>query len=88
MMLAAATVGAALASTPMNRDTPGGLYLRSAGPGVTAPVPHEVAHRGEYFEAYSPNITTVYSQVFWTMMDEVPLDDEMVRPARQKAARR
>ena len=61
----------------MNGDAVGGLYFRSWGQGSKAreasAVPHKVAHRGEYFEVYSPNITTVYSQVFWTMMEEVPL---------------
>lgn len=68
----------AIASTPMNADVPGGLYMRSDGVGKMVPVPHEVAHRGSFIEMYSPNITTVYSQVFWTMMEEVPLDPDFV----------
>merc|ERR1711892_196367 len=32
----------------------------------------------EYFDAYSPPISTKYGEVFWTMMDPVPLDKELV----------
>ena len=44
----------AIASTPMNADVPGGLYMRSDGVGKMVPVPHEVAHRGSFIEMYSP----------------------------------
>ena len=80
-LLAAPALLASLASTPMNGDAPGGLYFRSAtekGAGTMERVPHDIAHRGSYFEAYSPNISTVYSEVFWHMMDEVPLDPAFV----------
>ena len=80
-MAALLAAAAALASTPMNGDAPGGLYFRSAtekGAGTMEPVPHDIAHPGSYFEAYSPNISTVYSEVFWHMMDEVPLDPAFV----------
>ena len=33
----------------------------------------------EFFDVYSPPIRTKYAQVFWTMMDEVKLDSELVR---------
>lgn len=32
----------------------------------------------EYFDAYSPPITSKYGEVYWTMMDEVPLDKTLV----------
>jgi hypothetical protein len=32
----------------------------------------------EYFDVYSPEIRTRYSQVFWTMMDAVPLPPDLV----------
>ena len=32
----------------------------------------------EFFEVYSPPISTKYSEVFWTMMDPVPLGPELV----------
>merc|ERR1712110_9411 len=32
----------------------------------------------EYFDAYSPVINTKYSEVFWTMMDPVPLDQDLI----------
>jgi len=32
----------------------------------------------EYFDAYSPVINSRYSEVYWTMMDPVPLDKEII----------
>jgi len=32
----------------------------------------------EYFEVYSPPISTKYSEVYWTMMDPVPIDKDLV----------
>lgn len=32
----------------------------------------------EYFDVYSPEISTVYGQVYWTMMDAVPLPKEII----------
>merc|ERR1712130_949680 len=32
----------------------------------------------EYFEVYSPPISTKYSEVYWTMMDPVPMDKDLV----------
>jgi len=32
----------------------------------------------EYFEVYSPPISTKYSEVYWTMMDPVALDKDLV----------
>jgi len=32
----------------------------------------------EYFDVYSPPITTKYGEVYWTMMDEVALEKEIV----------
>merc|ERR1719369_1709778 len=32
----------------------------------------------EYFEVYSPLLSTRYGEVFWTMMDPVPLDKDLV----------
>ena len=72
---------AATASAQMNGDAPGGLYHRSApeqGLGTMLPVIHEVAHRGEFFDAYSPFLNTTYSEVFWTMMEETPLPADFV----------
>ena len=33
----------------------------------------------EYFEVYSPVISTLYGQVFWTVMDPVPLPPAIVK---------
>ena len=32
----------------------------------------------EFFDVYTPPISTTYGQVFWTMMDPVPLDPDLV----------
>ena len=32
----------------------------------------------EYMDVYSPEISTKYGEVFWTMMDPVPLDKDIV----------
>merc|ERR1719348_1426889 len=32
----------------------------------------------EYMDVYSPVISTKYGEVFWTMMDPVPLDKDIV----------
>merc|ERR1719334_3053548 len=33
----------------------------------------------EYFDVYSPPISSRYGEVFWTMMDPVPLDEDIVK---------
>ena len=33
----------------------------------------------EYFEVYSPPIKSQYAQVFWTLMEPVPLDPALVK---------
>ena len=32
----------------------------------------------EYIDVYSPEISTKYGEVYWTMMDPVPLDKDVV----------
>ena len=32
----------------------------------------------EYMDVYSPEISTKYGEVFWTMMDPVPLDKDVI----------
>jgi len=39
----------------------------------------------EYFDVYSPPISTRYGEVFWTMMDPVPLDKKLVERFAGKA---
>ena len=39
----------------------------------------------EFFDVYSPPISTRYGEVFWTMMDPVPLDKELVERFAGKA---
>eukprot|EP00501_MAST-03F_sp_TOSAG23-6_P000551 GSMAST32.ASY1.ANO1.572.1 assembled CDS len=38
----------------------------------------------EYFDAYSPLISTRYGEVYWTMMDPVPLDKALVERFKGK----
>ena len=38
----------------------------------------------EYFDVYSPPITTRYAQVFWTALDEVPLPADVVARFQNK----
>ena len=33
----------------------------------------------EWFDVYSPEIKTLYAQVYWTMMDGVPLPPKIVK---------
>ena len=57
-----------------------GDYL-IANPDKTAKNPYEVILDKGYnrmFEVTSPKISTLYSQVYWTMMDPVPLPKEIV----------
>ena len=71
-----------VALAQMNSDAPTGLYHRSAvekGLGTMEVVPHSVAHRGEYVDAYSPFLNTTYGEVFWTMMEETPLPEAFVQ---------
>jgi len=58
--LALALVGAAHAAN-MNGD-----YLL-ANPNPASKTPYSMTFTDEYFEVYSPPITTRYSEVFWTM---------------------
>ena len=32
----------------------------------------------EYIDVYSPELSTKYGEVYWTMMDSVPLDKDVV----------
>ena len=38
----------------------------------------------EYMDVYSPVISTKYSEVYWTMMDPVPLDKDVVEKFKGK----
>ena len=38
----------------------------------------------KYFEVYSPVISTLYGQVFWTVMDPVPLPPAIVAQFKDK----
>eukprot|EP00494_Astrolonche_serrata_P029595 UN29862 len=42
-------------------------------------------HNMEYFDMYSPIISTLYSQVFWTMMETQTLPDDLVKRFDGKA---
>ena len=38
----------------------------------------------EWFDVYSPEIKTLYAQVYWTLMDGVPLPPQIVKRFRNK----
>ena len=38
----------------------------------------------EYFDVYSPKISTLYSQVYWTRMDKVELPADIVKGLTEK----
>ena len=41
---------------------------------------YDTAYNGkEFFEIYSPKIRTTYGQVYWRMMDEVPLPHDIIK---------
>lgn len=42
----------------------------------------------EYFEAYAGPMSTLYSQVWWTQLPEVPLPADLVKYARRRCHRR
>eukprot|EP01060_Flectonema_neradi_P036402 TRINITY_DN698_c1_g2_i1.p1 TRINITY_DN698_c1_g2~~TRINITY_DN698_c1_g2_i1.p1 ORF type:complete len:718 (+),score=175.93 TRINITY_DN698_c1_g2_i1:80-2155(+) len=69
--LLAATTAAASAAN-MN-----GEYI-IGNPNKLSKNKYSTEYTDEYFTVYSPPIRTRYSQVFWTMMDPVPLPDEIV----------
>jgi len=57
-----------------------GEYL-IANPNRQAPTPYSTdygAKNAEYVDLYTPPIRTVYGEVFWTMMDPIPLPKDLV----------
>eukprot|EP01049_Picozoa_sp_SAG25_P019798 SAG25_NODE_6431_length_560_cov_0.880694_1_plen_139_part_10 len=74
------------AATIMNHDAPHAMYKIANPPdGRSAYIANNVSHRGEFIEVYSPNISTHYSEVFWTMMPAVPLPADFVARFKGKA---
>jgi hypothetical protein len=72
-------VAAVFGTSNMNGD-----YLLSQTPhgnGTQAKFPtHFANYRGvESFDVYSPEISTLYSQVFWKGLDPVALPDDIVK---------
>jgi len=45
---------------------------------------YSTEYNSEYFEIYSPPIRTRYSEVFWKMMDPVPLPAELIKRFENK----
>ena len=41
-------------------------------------------HDVEFFEVYTTPISTQYGEVFWTMMDPIPLDADLVNQFKDK----
>lgn len=71
------------AFVPSNEDNMNGDYVFSTTPGGKPGLfPKRYAdYPGgvEYYDVYSPPITTLYSQVWWAPLDPTPLPDEMVK---------
>ena len=85
--LAAASGVPAADTHAMNKDSPsGGLYKIANPPDGRSPYvdASRHAHRGEYIEVYSQNISTHYSEVHWTMHPPVDLPAEFVARYRGK----
>eukprot|EP00730_Choanoeca_flexa_P014858 TRINITY_DN6649_c0_g2_i2.p1 TRINITY_DN6649_c0_g2~~TRINITY_DN6649_c0_g2_i2.p1 ORF type:complete len:719 (+),score=185.41 TRINITY_DN6649_c0_g2_i2:78-2234(+) len=55
-----------------------------ANPNPNAKTQFSTVYTDEYVDVYSPPITTRYSEVFWTMMDAVPLPKELVERFNDK----
>lgn len=75
---------AAPATVPMNHDAPGGpggTYKIANPPPGRSPYVNASrhAHRGEYIEVYSYNISTHYGEVYWTMQPAIPMPAEFVK---------
>jgi len=74
------TLCAAAPSTAPNMN---GEYVISRTPRANASIPFSANYSQypggtEYFDVYSPPITTLYSQVFWTRLPTVPIPEEIV----------
>lgn len=50
-----------------------------ANANTTAKVTYTTEFTDEYFDVYSPPIRSQYAQVFWSMMEPVPLPEEIVK---------
>lgn len=55
-----------------------------ANPNTTSKVKYSTEFVDNYFDVYSPPIRSQYAQVFWTMMEPVPLPDEIVKQFANK----
>ena len=79
-----ATSMGVLTTIPMNHDAPGGpggtYKIANPPPGHSPYVnASRHAHRGEFVEVYSYNISTHYGEVYWTMQPSIPLPPEFVK---------
>eukprot|EP01051_Picozoa_sp_SAG22_P005472 SAG22_NODE_326_length_12283_cov_248.386408_3_plen_736_part_00 len=99
MVLLAVLLGAAsCAQAPLPPNMNGAYTVANAFPNPKAKGPHangfspsfrdypsEPANPVRYFDVYSPPIRTQYSQVWWTMMRDVPLPAGLVEQFDRKA---
>jgi len=60
-----------------------GEYL-FANPDPTSSTKYSTEYTDEYFDVYSPPIQSRYGEVFWTMMDPVPLPDDIIKRFENK----
>ena len=76
-------------------DNMNGLYSLSSTPGspdprrwlsslLGSPTCDYPGGAVDYFDLHSPTISSTYAEVFWTMLDPVPLPDEIVKKYKGK----
>lgn len=72
-----AMAAAAPVPVPMN----GEYHIANAPAGTES---QRAFHRGKFIEVYSENISTVYSEVYWTVQSPVPLPSDFVAQYKGK----
>jgi hypothetical protein len=83
--VAVAALTAAAAAAPTATPNMNGEYMVMQGEKMVAMPPFSAQDpKNEHFDVYSPEIKTLYGQVFWTMMEGTPLPPEIVSRFRNK----
>ena len=85
LALLAAGAGVVLAGQ-VGRENMNGEYKVMHGDEMISMPPYseQLGGKTEYFDVYSPEIQTLYGQVFWTMMEGTPLPPEIVSRFRNR----
>ena len=81
----ACTIGYDVKSTASSAPNMNGAYQVMHGTALKTMKPYaEQDPKNEYFDVYSPQIKTLYGQVFWTMMEGTPLPPAIVERFKNK----